>query len=331
MPRGKNTMTQIISGAINTGSNTPSGAVMKVAVDNPYMCKDEFLQGCGAKGLGISNTDPEYSNGELDRVLLEASAMVNRHCRKWFDTQTIDEQKTGFQVRPYNPQLVTVVLKNRPYSKINTIYIQVLKWFIEVDTSQTGYLQDFYDKGYYKIVPLLSSAGTGVGSPIPAAILDRVPLGVLWTNYTFGFGTVLTAQTLSVIIGTKQYQAPLGNRLWAPDQTLNVYDTGVLLPTTDYTIDHPNGIVTLASTYTPNGAITADFTTNDSLPFDIKKATKLVAQHLIGQDLGNPMGASSLNIQTYSSSWAQGNTQVEERFKDLLEPYVDKLPTILGF
>ncbi len=321
-------MTPLQSGHINVGSNTPTGAPMQIAVDNPYMCKDEFLQGYGAKGLGITVDDPEYSNGELDRVLLNASAIVNRHCRKWFDTQTIDEQKTRFQVRPLNPQLLTVVLNNRPYSKINSIYIQVLKWFIQVDTGPTGYLQDFYPDGYYKIVPMLSSAGTGIGSPIPAAILDRQPLGVLWTNYTFGFGTPLASQTLTVVGTTKQYQAPLGNRLWAPSQTFNVYDNAVLVVPANYTVDYPNGMVTFVNAYTPTGPITADFTTNDSLPFDIKAATKLVAQNLIAQDLGNPMGVGSMSIQTYSSSWAQGDTKIEERFKKMLEPYVDKTPMI---
>lgn len=325
-------MTAIVSGHIKTGTNTPTGAVMKVAVDNPYVCKEEFIDSYEAVGLGLSSSDAQYQNGEIDRKLLEASAMVNRYCRRWFDTQTIDEQKTGFQVRPYNPQLVTVVLQNRPYSSINSIYIQVLKWFIQVDTSaSTGYLQDFYDKGYYKIVPLLSSAGTGVGSPVPAAILDRVPLGVLWTNYTFGYGTPLTAQTLTIVgtSSTKTYQAPLGNRLWAPDQTTTIYDNGTAVATANYTIDYPNGTVTFVTAYTVTGPVTADFTTNDSTPFDIKEATKIVAANLIGQSLNNPSGASSLSIQTYSSSWASGNNKLEDRFQKLLEPYVDKRPIIL--
>lgn len=324
-------MTDINSGNINTGDNTPTGAPMQVAVDNPYICKEEFINTYEAAGLGLSSSDPKYNSGELDRVLLRASGWINRHCRRWFDAQTIDEQKTGFQVRPYNPQLVTVVLNNRPYSKINSIYIQVLKWFISVDvSSQTGYLQDFYDKGYYKIVPMLSSAGTGVGSPIPAAILDRVPLGVLWTNYTFGYGTPLTSQTLSVIGATKQYQAPLGNRLWAPSQTFNVYDSGIKVDTTNYTVDYPNGMVTFNSGYTVNGAITADFTTNDSLPFDIKEATILLACHLIGQAQQNPVGAQSMGIQTYNINFG-AKSAVQTRVEELLQPYVDRRPSILGF
>lgn len=322
-------MTQIISGNIATGNNTPTGARMRVAVDNPYVSKDEFVGSFEASGLGINANSPQYSSGELDRKILQASAWINRFCGRWFDTQTIDEQKTSFTVRPYNPQLVTVVLKNRPYSKVNSIYIQVLKWFIQVDVSATGYLQDFYDKGFYKIVPLLSSAGTGAGSPIPAAILDRIPLGVLWTNYTFGFGTPLTAQTLTNISTTKQYQAPLGNRLWAPDQTLNVYDTGVLVAPANYTVDYPNGMVTFISTYTVNGAITADFTTNESVPFDIKQACILLTSHLIGQAVQNPLGAQSLGIQTFNINFGD-KSKVLDRVEELLGPYVDKMPVFLG-
>lgn len=322
-------MTQIISGNINVGNNTPTGAKMKIAVDNPYVSKDEFIGSFEATGLGLSVTSPQYQSGELDRKILQASAWINRFCGRWFDTQTIDEQKTSFQVRPYNPQLVTVILKNRPYSKINSIYIQVLKWFIQIDISATGYLQDFYASGFYKIVPLLSSAGTGVGSPIPAAILDRIPLGVLWTNYTFGFGTPLTAQTLMNVSGTKQYQAPLGNRLWAPDQTFSVYDGASLVAPANYTVDYPNGMVTFISTYTVNGAVTTDFTTNESMPFEIKEAAILLTAHLIGQAVNNPIGADSMSIQTFNISFGE-KSKVYKRVQELLDPYVNKFPLFLG-
>lgn len=322
-------MTQIKSGNINVGSNTPTGAPMMIAVDNPYVTKDEFVASFEAQGLGIDANSPQYSNGELDRKILQASGWINRQCGRWFDMQTIDEQKTSFQVRPYNPQLVTVVLKNRPYAKINSIWIQVLKWFIQIDTSKTGYLQDFYDKGFYKIVPLLSSAGTGVGSPIPAAILDRIPLGVLWTNYTFGFGTPLAAQTLTKIGETKQYQAPLGNRLWAPSQTINVYDNGTLVDPLNYTLDCPNGMMTFIATYTPTGPITTDFTTNESVPMEIKEACILLVAHLVGQALQNPTGAQSMGIQTFNITFGDNN-KVEKRAKDLLDPYVNKMPLFLG-
>ena len=322
-------MTQLKSGNIETGNNSPTGAKVKVAVDNPYVSKDEFVGTFEALGLGITVDSPQYVSGELDRKILQASAWINRYCGRWFDTQTIDEQKTSFQVRPYNPQLVTVVLKNRPYTKINSIFIQVLKWFIEIDISATGYLQDFYASGYYKIVPLLSSAGTGMGSPLPAAIVDRIPLGVLWTNYTFGFGTPLTAQALAQIGTTKQYQAPLGNRLWAPDQSTVVYDNGVVVASANYTIDFPNGMVTFASTYSVVGAITANFTTNESLPSEIKEACILLTAHLIGQATQNPVGVTSMGIQTFNINFG-GKSKVQERLQELLDAYVNKFPLFLG-
>ncbi len=324
-------MTQIQSGHIETGNNSPTGAPVKYAKDNPYVSRDEFIQSFEAVGLGLSVNSPQYTNGELDRKLLQASAYVNRYCGRWFDTQTIDEQKAGFTVRPYNPQLVTVVLRNSPYTKINSAYIQVLQWFIQIIVSGPGsYLQDFYESGFYKIVPLLSQAGTGVGSPIPAAILDHVPLGILWTNYTFGYGTVLTAQTLTNIKNTLQYQAPLGNRLWAPDQAINIYDNGVLKTKgNDYTLDNPNGMVTFVTGYTVVGTITADFTTNESIPFEIKEATILMASHLIGQAGQNPLGADSMGIQTFNISFGK-ESKVRERFKELLQAYVDRKPMFMG-
>lgn len=324
-------MITLQSGHIETGTNTPTGAKMKVAVDNPYISKDDYIQSFEARGLGIDANDPAYANGELDKKILQASGWINRYCGRWFDMQTIDETTTGFQVRPYNPQLVRVILKNRPYSKLNSIYIQVLKFFIQVDISNTGYLQDFPDKGFYRIVPLLSSAGTGVGSPIPAAILDRVALGVLWSNYTFGFGTPLTGQSLTNVLQTRQYQVSQGNRLWAPDQTFNIYDTNVLVTPTNYTVDYPNGMVTLDPSYTANGAITADFTTNESMPTEIKEACQLLTSHLIGQALQNPVGAHSINIQTFNIDFGD-KSNVQRRVEELLEPYnISKLPMIIGF
>lgn len=320
--------TPIISGFINTGSNTPTGQPKQIAVDNPYLEKEEFVLSYAAKGLGITKDSPEYANGTLEAILLQASATVNRFCARWFDMQTIDETQTQFTVRPYNPQLVTVVLKNRPYSRINSIYIQVLKWFVPVQTTgANSYLQDFYDLGYYKIVPMLSNAGNGLGSPIPSEIIDRVPLGVLWTNYTFGFGQPITRQALDKVAETKGYQAPITNRLWAPSQPVTVYDTGIELPSSMYTIDYPNGVVTFP-TYVPSGAITASFTTNESVPSDIRQATALVAQYLIGQSTDNPLGAQTLSVQTYSITFGEDN-KTKKRFEELLGPYAKTLPMFL--
>lgn len=323
-------MTTIQSGNINTGTNTPTGARKQIAVDNPYVNKDEYISTFEAAGLGLTVNSPQYQSGELDRILLRASAAVNRYCRRYFDQQTIDETKTQFSVRPYNPQLVTVVLNNRPYAQINTIFIQVLQWFIQVDTGPTGYLQDFYDYGYYKIVPLLSSAGTGVGSPIPAQILDHVPLGVLWTNYTFGYGTPLTAQPMTAVgQNSRQYQVPVNNRLWAPSQPTNIYQDGTLITDpTAYSIDYPNGLVTFVVDPSPS-VITSDFTTNESVPFDIKEAVILYATYLIGQARDNPLGVNSYSIQTFSINFAGKDNAVKERFEELLEPYTQKIPFII--
>lgn len=312
----------IISGYFpNSAQNTPTGAPKMVAVDNPYLERDEFLSSFEAKGLGLTKDSPQYISGEIERKLLQASAYVNRYCRRYFDTQTIDETRTSFTVRPYNPQLVTVVLANSPYQVINSIYIQVLKWFIQVISSGTNsYLQDFPDLGYYKIVPMLSSAGTGLGSPIPAEILDRVPLGVLWTNYTFGYGQPFTALEIDRVGTTKQYQSPMGWRLWAPSQGCVVTDGNGVVAPTNYTVDYPNGMVTFASAFTVSGTPTVAIITNESLPFEIKEAVGLVASYLIGSGTDNPLGVDSLSIQTYSISFGNDN-KTKKRFEELLEGF----------
>jgi hypothetical protein len=324
--------TPLQSGHITTGNNTPSGAQKVVAVDNPYITVDDFCATYTAQGLGISITDPLVVSGELQNVILQASAQVNRLCNMYFDTQTIDETTTGFKVRPYNPELVSVVFNNRPYQKVNSMYIQVLKWFIQIDVSDaSSYLQDFYEDGYCRIVPLLSSAGQGTGSPLPAQIVDHVRLGVLWTNYTFGYGTALTGQLLgqpSGVSDLKTYQSPVGNRLWAPSQTVNIYKNAALLPASAYTIDYINAKIILTTAVLNTDVITADFTTNQSLPADIIKAVVLLTAHLIGQDLQNATGAQSYNIQTWSVSYGDEN-KVEKRAKELLSPYTNRMPKFL--
>lgn len=314
-------MAEIKSGFFTTPSNTPTGEPKKIAVDNPYLTKDEFLTNEYAMGLGITSSSTIYTNGRLEKLLVGASAEVNRICRRWFDTQTIDETKVGIMVRPMNPQLVNVVLQNGPYQRIHSVYLQVLKWFIEIDISASGYLQDFPDYGYYKIVPLLSNSGTGVGSPMPAEIVDKTPLGVIWTRYTSGFGQPLTGLVLAQIGATKQYQAPLYNRLWAPSQEVKVYDNGVEVNPSNYTVDHPNGIATFATGYTVSGPVTADVISNESVPQDIKDAVAMMVADSIGQGANNALGADSYSIQTYSVSFGK-KSRLREQAEAKLEPYM---------
>lgn len=320
---------RVPSGFFTTPTNTPTGQPKAIAVDNPYLTKDEFLTNEYAMGLNITSSSPIYTSGRLDKLLLSASAQINRYCRRWFDTQTIDETKVGITVRPMNPQLVTVVTQNRPYQKINSIYLQVLKWFIQIDISQSGYLQDFPDYGYYKIVPLLSNSGTGAGSPMPAEIVDKTPLGVIWTNYTFGYGEALTAQPLANSDSGqyKSYQAPLYNRLWAPSQTLNIYKNGILQSSSLYSLDYANGIVTFNSALLNTDVVTADFTTNETVPQDIKDAVAMLVAERIGQGGQNALGADSYSIMTYSVTFGK-KTKLREAFEQMLEPYQNNIPVI---
>lgn len=316
------------SGFFTTPANTPSGNPMAIAVDNPYLSVAEFLTTEVALGLNITTSSPIYASGRLANILLAASSEVNDICRRWFDTQTIDETKTNIQIRPMNPQLVTMVFQNRPYQKVNSLYIQVLKWFIQIDISQSGYLQDFPDKGFIRIVPLLSNSGTGAGSPMPAEIVDKTPLGVLWANYTFGYGTPFTALALAQIGSSKAYQAALYYQLWAPSQGITVYDTAVVVDPANYTVDYPSGTVTFVAGYTVLGAITVAVTSNESVPRNIKEAVILLAGEMIGQAGNNPLGATGYSIQTYSINWGE-KTYLRTRIEKLLGPYESNLPMII--
>lgn len=320
------------SGYINTGTNTPTGTQKQIAVDNPYITKDDFINSQEAIGLGLSTSSPSYSDGTMDAYILRASAWFNRMCNSYFDCQTIDETRTAFTVKPYNPQLVTVVVANRPYTKINSCYIQVLKWFIEVDvTSSASYIQDFYDLGYFKIVPLLSSSGQGVGSPIPSNIIDRIALGVLWYNYTFGYGTPLTSIPLSETTPHTVYQLPLGYRLIAPKQTVNVYVDGVIQASNLYFINYPNGIVTFLSDIGSGHIVSMDYISNQSIPADMVEAMFLLVGHIYGQASQNPLGAQSYGIQTYNISFgsSEKENQVRQRIMDIVQHYRSDTPKFI--
>jgi len=302
---------------------TPTGAKKQSEVNNPYLSKAEYIDTPEARGLGItaSSADGVYTK-QLEKAILRASSWINTYCRRYFDTQTIDEVVTGFTVKPFNPRLVSVYTRNSPIQNINSIYIQVLKFFIQIESNpSTSYIQVLPDIGIFKIVPLLSSAGSGANVPVPAAILDKVPLGNLWYNYSFGFGQPIVGYTLDTIdteISVYRFQATdYDFQLWAPSQTVNVYIDGVLQLSSTYTIDYPNGIVSFKNTMSPLHTITVDFTTNNSIPSAIKTACILLTtKYLSG--LQNPLKFSSLSVPGYSVSYGKKDdfdTEIEDLLK----------------
>jgi hypothetical protein len=331
----------IQSGSTNYGNNTPNGGQFVTFVDNPYVSQAEFLMSQEAISLGLTSSSPIVASGQLANYILQASAWVNRYTDRWFDMQRVWETSTGFVVRPYNPQLITVRARNGPpYNTINQMYIQVLKWFIAIDlSSTTGYLQDFYDNGYCKIVPLLSNSGSGTGSPLPAAIVDRIPLGVLWMDYTSGFGTQLTKYAMGTGNGTATvFQAATGNQLWCQSnnlwsqqinvlEPLTVYENGVVVSSTNYTVDYVNGKITF-NTPPANGVnISADFWTYESIPADVKYATILKAIYDFGWAAFNPMMNNNLSVPGLNISYDK-ETQTK-RVENMLESYRLKRITLI--
>jgi hypothetical protein len=331
----------LTGGTFNPGSNTPNGSPFVTFVDNPYISLATLLLNSGAISLGITASSTVVTSGEIMTYIKRASAWINRYTQRWFDIQRVWETHTGFVVKPYNPQLITVRAENGPpYNSINQLYIQVLKWFISIDlTANTGYLQDFYDKGFCKIVPLLSSAGTGAGSPLPAAIVDRIPLGVLWSDYTSGFGQQLTGYAMGTGDGsTKVFQSATGNQLWAPgnnlwSQSLNastplvVYDNAVVVPSANYTVDYPNGKITFIIAPVSTHNITADFWTYETIPDDIRYATILLTLYFYSIDNFNPMMHNNLAVPGLNISY--NSEAMIKRVQDMLEPYIQHRFTLV--
>lgn len=161
---------------------TPTGAPMRIAVDNQYLSKDDFLN--YPNGLKLSTSSPLYTSGVLDTILVMASGEVNRYCRRHFDVQTIDEVYHGIRIGQDMPKLVTIPLNEGPIQDVNRVDIQVLKWFV---TFSLSYLQVFPDQGFIQIVPFL---GGSTGVPLPSAMLVEGLLGKVWVNYTFGYDLI---------------------------------------------------------------------------------------------------------------------------------------------
>ena len=326
----------IQSGGFTPGSDTPTGSPFVTFIDNPYLSISELLQNSAAIALGLNSASTSITSGEMANYILRASAYINRYCQRWFDFQRVWETKSGFVVRPYNPQLITVHVNNGPpYNTINQVWIQVLRWFIQIDISSSdNYLQDFYAQGFYKIVPLLSSAGAGTGSPLPAAIVDRIPLGILWTDYTSGFGTQLTGYALGTGDGTTTvFQAATGNQLWVQAnnlwtqginqlEQLTVYDNGTKVSSSDYTVDYTNGKVTFNTAPVSGHNITADFWTYENIPSEIRYAALLLALHYWATDNYNPMMHTNLNVPGLNISYLD-EEKFMKKITDILDPYIN--------
>jgi hypothetical protein len=140
----------------------------------------------------------------IDLLLLQASAEVNRYTHRYFQKQTIDETFPNVTIQVSNPRLTVIPLKNPPVQRINTVTIQVLKFFIPFSLEYL--IQPFHEQHYYQIVPMLSTSGAVSASPIPSVILEQSQLGIVWTNYTCGYDVIPEDIKLAtVLIATKFY------------------------------------------------------------------------------------------------------------------------------
>lgn len=177
---------------------TPTGHPMMVPRNTPYLTKEEFLN--YANGLKLTVSSALYTSGLLDVYLSSASEMVDNYTQRHFSVQTIDEVYDGVRIGRNAPRMMTVQLNERPVQCVNSVYIQVLKFFINFDLS---YLQMFPDKGFYQMVPFLGGATTGA-VPLPAEVLNEGLIAKIWTNYTFGYDVIPNAiKVATSMIATK--------------------------------------------------------------------------------------------------------------------------------
>lgn len=307
--------TETRGGLWQTPTNTPTGAAMQVSVDNPYITKSQFILNPIAKGLGITASSTEYTDGTLDAIILEASSMVNRYCRRHFDRQTIDEIYPNITIQVTNPQLTTVPLDEGPINQINTIYIQVLQWFIEFSLS---YLQTIPEAHYYQIVPLLSSDGS-TGIPIPSVLLQQSNLGKIWTNYDYGYSRQIVADTSTADSGKTIYTftTPLWVKSTTSGVTPVIYVNGVAASSSSYSINYRDGIVTFTGSQ-GSATITATYWTYyQALPQEVVQATILIAGKLFATRM-NPLGLVGFKTMNTAYNWAEYNP-IDDQVRQLLD------------
>jgi hypothetical protein len=179
-------------------SITPTGAPMMIARDVSYLTKDEFIT--YSSGLKLTTSSPQYTSGEIDSVLQVASEQVNRYCHRHFNVQTIDEVYQGIRIGQDAPKLMTIPLNESPIQNVNSIWIQVLKWFINISLD---YLQIFPEAGFIQITPFLGAQYLS-GVPLPSAVLLEGLLGKMWTNYTAGYDVIPESiKRATAILATK--------------------------------------------------------------------------------------------------------------------------------
>lgn len=176
---------------------TPTGNPMNIVRDQAYLAKEEFIN--YPTGLKLTASSALYTSGALDVILQVASEEVNRYCRRHFGVQTIDEVYDGIRIGQQEPSLQTVFLNEGPIQSVNSVSIQVLKWFIDFSLD---YLQVFPEKGFYQLVPFLGGNVSGI--PLPSAVLTEGLLGKVWTNYTFGYDVIPSSVKFATsILATK--------------------------------------------------------------------------------------------------------------------------------
>jgi hypothetical protein len=95
---------------------------------------------------------------------------------------------------------MTIPLNEAPIQNVNSIWIQVLKWFINISLD---YLQIFPEAGFIQITPFLGAQYLS-GVPLPSAVLLEGLLGKLWTNYTAGYDVIPeSVKRATAILATK--------------------------------------------------------------------------------------------------------------------------------
>lgn len=221
------------SGAYVGEGDTPDGQPFVHPVDVPYVTKEEFILHPSAAALGLTASSTEYTNGTLDMLILSASASVNRYCKRYFQRQTIDEKYPNITISVTNPRLCVIPLKNGPVHRVNSVSIQVLKWFIPFSLE---YLQTFYDQAYYKIVPMLTANGTG--TPIPSVLLEQSQLGIVWTNYTCGYDVIPSdIKFATCLIAAKMYGQSKFNPLGLTSMSTQTFSQSFGAQTSDSDLD----------------------------------------------------------------------------------------------
>jgi hypothetical protein len=272
-------------------------------------------------GFGVDLSAVEDS--ELNRTLLVASGLVNRHCNQpqghdFRGGLVVAEQHKWEPSNGYAPGTQRLWPDHKPIIDITAFKIQVTNTqYLDV---ALHYIFINKTSGYVEPVIAASSIGVWSYSMVPVAGLV-VPVAKI--DYSYGYDFKVAGEILYPDGGDAFRTA----NQWLVEDTVAVYKNGTeLVIDVDFTVDLDEGVITLVNGYDLDDVVAADY--HHRLPWEIRDAVGMVTTQLLGNKAlveAGMQGISGLKIEEVeirqSKDSMMAKTEISGLAAELLVPY----------